>query len=55
MVIDRDEIGHIGSLLRDVALNQKTDLPLLADTAIEQLRIALGGRGLPQRDVVARA
>ena len=55
MVMDRDEIGHIGSLLRDVALNQKTHLPLLADTAVDQLRIALGGRGLPQRDVVARA
>ena len=55
MVIDRDEIGCIGSLLRDVALNQKTHLPLLTDTAGEQLRVALDGRGLPQRDVVARA
>ena len=55
MVIDRDEIGCIGSLLRDVALNQKTHLPLLTDTGVEQLRVALDGRGLPQRDVVARA
>ena len=55
MVIDRDEIGHIATLLRDVALNQKTHLPLLTDTAVDQLRIALDGRGLPQRDVVARA
>ena len=55
MVIDRDEVGHIGSLLRDVALNQKTHLPLLADAAVEQFRTALDGRGLPQRDVVARA
>jgi hypothetical protein len=55
MVIDRDEIGHVGSLLRDVALNQKTHLPLLSDAGVEQLRVALGGRGLPQRDVVARA
>ena len=55
MVIDRDEVGHIGSLLRDVALNQKTRLPLLADAGVEQFRTALDGRGLPQRDVVARA
>lgn len=55
MVIDRDEVGHIGSLLRDVALNQKTHLPPLVDAAVEQFRTALDGRGLPQRDVVARA
>ncbi|MFM9035611.1 MAG: NERD domain-containing protein [Mycobacterium sp.] len=55
MVIDRDEISGLGARLRDIALNQKTHLPLLADTAVEQLQTALGGRGLPQRDVVARA
>ena len=55
MVIDRGEVGQIGEKLRAVALNQKTDLPVLSDTAIGQLTTALGGRGLPQRDVVARA
>jgi hypothetical protein len=55
MVIDRGEMGQIGEKLKAVALDQKTDLPLLADAAIGQLRTALSGRGLPQRDVVARA
>ena len=55
MVIDRDEIDRVGALLRDVALNQKTHLPLLGTPAVDQLRTALSGRGLPQRDVVARA
>ncbi len=55
MVVDRGEIGHLGDRLRAVALNQQTDLPLLGDTAIAQFATALAGRGLPQRDVVARA
>jgi len=55
MVIDRNEIGALGEKLRAVALSQKADLPLLSETAIDQLQTALGGRGLPQRDVVARA
>jgi hypothetical protein len=55
MVIDRNDTAHIGERLRAVALSQKTDLPLLTPTAVEQLTAALAGRGLPQRDVVARA
>lgn len=55
MVLDRNEIGALGEKLREVALSQETDLPLLSATAIDQLQTALGGRGLPQRDVVARA
>lgn len=55
MVIDRTEIGDLAAKLRAIALTQKTHLPLLSPTAIAQLRSALGGRGLPQRDVVARA
>lgn len=55
MVMDRNEIGELGQKLRLVSLSQTTDLPLLSAVAIEQLQIALGGRGLPQRDVVARA
>jgi len=55
MVLDRNEIGALGEKLREVALSQKADLPLLSVTAIDQLQTALGGRGLPQRDVVARA
>lgn len=55
MVIDRTEVGRIGEKLRAVALSQKTDLPAPTGTAVGQLITALGGRGLPQRDVVARA
>ena len=55
MVIDRNEIDTLGRKLREVALSQETDQPLLTATAAEQLQTALGGRGLPQRDVVARA
>ena len=55
MVIDRTEIDTLGRRLREVALSQETDLPLLNDTALSQLLVTLGGRGLPQRDVVARA
>ena len=55
MVLDRNEIGALGEKLREVALSQETDLPLLSVIAIDQLQTALGGRGLPQRDVVARA
>ena len=55
MVADRDEIASLGQKLRDIALSQEADLPLLSAKAIEQLGTALDGRGLPQRDVVARA
>lgn len=55
MVIDRDEIDRLAEKLRHIALTQKTHLPLLSDIAIDQFRTALNGRGLPQRDVVARA
>lgn len=55
MVIDRDELDRLGEKLRHIALTQKTHLPLLSDIAIDQFRTALNGRGLPQRDVVARA
>ena len=55
MVIDRDEMDVLGDKLRHIALTQKTHLPLITSTAVDQIRTALGGRGLPQRDVVARA
>lgn len=55
MVVDRTEIDTLGQKLREIALSQKTDLPLLGDAGLSQLLVTLGGRGLPQRDVVARA
>jgi hypothetical protein len=55
MVIDRDDFPSLVARIRDVAHNQKQNLPLLSATGVEQLQAGLGGRGLPQRDVVARA
>ena len=55
MVIDRDDFPNMVALIRDIAHQQEEELPLLTATGIDELRTALGGRGLPQRDVVARA
>ena len=54
-VIDRDDLPALAERLRDVLLNQEIVCPPLTSTGIEQLQTALSGRGLPQRDVVARA
>ena len=54
-VTDRDELDSLASRLKDVLTQQELDRPLLTAAGIEQLRTALSGRGLPQRDVVARA
>lgn len=54
-VIDRDDLPNLAERLREVLLGQEIDRPLLTGTGIGQLQIALSGRGLPQRDVVARA
>lgn len=54
-VIDRNDLPSMVAKLRDVLLGQELDRPLLTTTGIEQIRTALSGRGLPQRDVVARA
>ena len=55
MVIDRDDFPNMVALIRDIAHQQEEELPLLTAKGIDELRTALGGRGLPQRDVVARA
>lgn len=55
MVIDRDDFPSVVALIRDIAHQQEEELPLLTAKGIDELRTALGGRGLPQRDVVARA
>lgn len=55
MVIDRDDFPNVVALIRDIAHHQEEELPLLTAKGIAELRTALGGRGLPQRDVVARA
>jgi len=55
MVVDRDDLPDISARLHDIILNQEEDNSFLSLTGIEQLQTALSGRGLPQRDVVARA
>lgn len=54
-VIDRNDLPSLVGILRGVLIRQELDRPLLTDKGIEQLAIALSGRGLPQRSVVARA
>ena len=54
-IIDRTQLDELFPLIRRVPLEKKQDLPLLNTSGIQQLRTALSGRGLPQRDVVARS
>ncbi|MGV0853870.1 NERD domain-containing protein [Mycolicibacterium phlei] len=54
-VIDRNDLVTLVDKLRYVLLKQELDRPLLTKEGIDQLSTALSGRGLPQRDVVARA
>lgn len=54
-VIDRAQLDQLLPLIRAVPLAKEQDLPYLDEGAIEQLHTALAGRGLPQRDLVARS
>lgn len=54
-VVDRDEMDSLATRLKTVLHQQELERPLLGAAGIEQLQTALSGRGLPQRDVVARA
>lgn len=54
-VVDRTELSTLAARLRNVVFRQEIDRPFLTAAGIEQLHAALAGRGLPQRDVVARA
>lgn len=54
-VVDRNNLPQLASRLRYVLVRQELDRPLLTAEGIDQFRSVLGGRGLPQRDVVARA
>ncbi|PND55341.1 nuclease [Mycobacterium sp. ENV421] len=54
-IIDREDLATLVGRLRDVTVKHEIDRPLLTGTGIDQLQRALSGRGLPQRDVVARA
>jgi Nuclease-related domain/UvrD-like helicase C-terminal domain len=54
-IIDRNDLPTLVDKLRYVLIRQELDRPLLTQEGIHQLTTALSGRGLPQRDVVARA
>ena len=54
-IIDRTQLDQIMPLVRRVLLQKGTDVRFLDAVGIDQLETTLGGRGLPQRDVVARA
>lgn len=54
-VIDRNDLTSLVDRLRYVLVQQELDRPLLSLDGIDQLSVALSGRGLPQRSVVARA
>jgi hypothetical protein len=54
-IIDRTDLPKLVHKLHQILLRQEIDRPLLTMEGIRQLTTALSGRGLPQRDVVARA
>ncbi|MYR07780.1 ATP-binding domain-containing protein [Gordonia sp. SID5947] len=54
-IIDRTQLEQLMPLARSVLLRQENDVPAIDATGMDQLRTTLSGRGLPQRDVVARA
>lgn len=54
-MVDRGGLSTLVETLRDVIVKHEINRPLLTGTGVEQLQTALSGRGLPQRDVVARA
>jgi len=54
-VVDRTELSTLAARIRNVPLQQEIDRPHLNTAGIDQLHATLAGRGLPQRDVVARA
>lgn len=55
-IVDRDDLDRIGTLAYRLARDSgPADRPLLAPATVDLLADVLGGRGLPQRDVVARA
>lgn len=55
-IVDRDDLARIGTLAYQLARTSgPPDRPLLAASTVDLLAEVLGGRGRPQRDVVARA
>ncbi|TDK99190.1 nuclease [Mycobacterium paragordonae] len=54
-IIDRTDLPTLVHKLRNILIRQELDRPLITEDGISQLGTVLSGRGLPQRDVVARA
>lgn len=54
-IIDRTDLPTLVHKLRNILIRQVLDRPLITEDGISQLGTVLSGRGLPQRDVVARA
>lgn len=54
-IIDRTDLPKLVDKLKAILTKQELDRPLLSRQGMDQLRTSLSGRGLPQRDVVARA
>ncbi|GAA1052655.1 AAA family ATPase [Dietzia natronolimnaea] len=55
-IVDRDQLDQLATLAYRLARNSgPRDRPFLAADTVTRLADVLGGRGLPQRDVVARA
>jgi len=54
-IIDRTDLPELVHKLHHILVHQEIDRPLHTQEGIRQLSTVLSGRGLPQRDVVARA
>ncbi|MDG3012678.1 AAA family ATPase [Rhodococcus sp. D2-41] len=54
-VIDRTQLDRFASLLWELAHDHELGRPLVTTDDVDSLTEVLGGRGLPQRDVVSRA
>ncbi|NLD85896.1 MAG: AAA family ATPase [Actinomycetales bacterium] len=55
-IADREQLDQLASIAYRLAQDSgPADLPFLAPETVNRLAEVLGGRGLPQRDVVARA
>ncbi|GAA2545347.1 nuclease-related domain-containing DEAD/DEAH box helicase [Mycolicibacterium diernhoferi] len=52
---DRNDLGDLVGRMRQNLHSQELERPVLTAVGIDQLVESLSGRGLPQRDVVARA
>jgi hypothetical protein len=55
MVADRTDVDHLAGFLRDIVVQQETDLRPLNRDDVDVILDVLAGRGRTQRDIVAEA